>query len=650
MKDRSKISIVMIGVLLLLSFCLIPSVDVMAQGEPEFTAASSGLPSEGDYSCIKMADMNKDGKIDIVSGADAYGDVDTHGLYVWTGNGAGSWTKVNNGLPDTHNFGGIGVGDLNKDGNPDLAAGYETWSGSEGLGVGIWLGNGGSGGLKFNEGTKPIDSGGYDSAEIADVDQDGNLDVLGASRGKGIKIWLGNGGSTLAWTEASDGLPTSGEHTGITAADIDKDGDLDIAAGNYGGKGIQGWTRNADGSWTEASNGLWDKDNSFGTVFADFNKDGNLDLAGTVRGHGVFVWTGNGGAGGSMEWTEDRQGLPDNGKYKQIDVADFDGDGNLDIVAAKPGGGIYVWRSNGGDGGSMIFSAASGNLPTDGTFYGAGFGKVNSDAILDVVGATWDSGIKAWTTSLGPADETPPSAVSDLAASAQNHQNVRLTWTAPGDDGTTGKASSYDIRYSSSEIKDMTDFEAAFKADGEPTPKDAGGSESFVLKDLSANRTYYFALVTYDDSLNPSPLSNVATATTPEAPTNPNPPTVAIEDPQEGSTVKGTVHVTITFSDPDNDVNEMEIFLDGEKVDSRTGITTPQMWEWDTKSGDHKVTNGDHIIKVTVTDSGGHTATDEVTYKVKNEKKDEPKGFIPGFGAILVPMALLLVILVRRRA
>jgi hypothetical protein len=193
----------------------------------------------------------------------------------------------------------------------------------------------------------------------------------------------------------------------------------------------------------------------------------------------------------------------------------------------------------------------------------------------------------------------------------------------------------------------MTDFEAAFKADNEPAPKDAGQAEKFTVSGLSGNRTYYFALITYDDGPNPSEISNVASIKTPPAPSAPNPPTVEIQDPQEGIVLKKTVVFTIMYSDLDNDVNEMEIFVNGEKVDSRTGITSPQTWEWDTEKGDYKVKNGDHTIKVTVTDRGGHTATDEVTYTVKNKKKEEPSGFIPGFEAVVVLSALVAVLIIR---
>ena len=43
---------------------------------------------------------------------------------------------------------------------------------------------------------------------------------------------------------------------------------------------------------------------------------------------------------------------------------------------------------------------------------------------------------------------TPPAAVTGLAASAYGLYALTLTWTATGDDGSNGAASSYDVRYS----------------------------------------------------------------------------------------------------------------------------------------------------------------------------------------------------------
>ena len=51
----------------------------------------------------------------------------------------------------------------------------------------------------------------------------------------------------------------------------------------------------------------------------------------------------------------------------------------------------------------------------------------------------------------GP-DTTPPAAVTDLALLRTTETSVTVTWTAPGDDGDKGRATSYDLRYSLSAL------------------------------------------------------------------------------------------------------------------------------------------------------------------------------------------------------
>jgi hypothetical protein len=110
-------------------------------------------------------------------------------------------------------------------------------------------------------------------------------------------------------------------------------------------------------------------------------------------------------------------------------------------------------------------------------------------------------------------DNVPPAAVGDLAAVAATTNGVTLTWTAPGDDGSVGTASAYDIRYSTSPITDVT-WASAFQAGGEPPPKPAGSPDSFVVQYLAPGTTYYFALKTADEKQNWSALSNVASRET----------------------------------------------------------------------------------------------------------------------------------------
>jgi len=115
------------------------------------------------------------------------------------------------------------------------------------------------------------------------------------------------------------------------------------------------------------------------------------------------------------------------------------------------------------------------------------------------------------------ADTTAPDAVTNLAASGPTTSAINLTWTAPGDDGSTGTATSYDIRYSNSEIFE-SNWSSATTVTGEPTPAVAGSSESHMVSGLTDDTTYYFALKTTDEAANESGISNSLSETTTAAP------------------------------------------------------------------------------------------------------------------------------------
>ncbi|MFC1731822.1 fibronectin type III domain-containing protein [candidate division KSB1 bacterium] len=111
------------------------------------------------------------------------------------------------------------------------------------------------------------------------------------------------------------------------------------------------------------------------------------------------------------------------------------------------------------------------------------------------------------------ADITPPDAVSNLALSNPSNSSIVVSWTASGDDGSTGTATEYDLRYSTSNIT-AGNFSAASQVTGEPTPSVAGSSESKTVTGLSANTLYYFAIKTSDEVPNISVISNVPSLST----------------------------------------------------------------------------------------------------------------------------------------
>lgn len=110
-------------------------------------------------------------------------------------------------------------------------------------------------------------------------------------------------------------------------------------------------------------------------------------------------------------------------------------------------------------------------------------------------------------------DVTPPAQVTNLAFSSILDISVVLGWTAPGDNGTSGTATNYDLRYATFPIT-AANFATATPVAPQPVPLLGGTLQSYVLFGLARSTTYYVALRTLDDSGNWSAVSNVPSATT----------------------------------------------------------------------------------------------------------------------------------------
>jgi len=139
-----------------------------------------------------------------------------------------------------------------------------------------------------------------------------------------------------------------------------------------------------------------------------------------------------------------------------------------------------------------------------------------------------------------------PAVVADLSVDAVSITSITLGWTAPGDDGSTGTASQYDIRYSTSPIN-ASNFSSATQASGEPSPSAAGTEESFTITGLTENTTYYFAIKTADEVPNWSAISNIPHGTTDPEETAPS----AIADLQVTGSTAGSVSLSWTATGDD---------------------------------------------------------------------------------------------------
>ncbi len=113
-------------------------------------------------------------------------------------------------------------------------------------------------------------------------------------------------------------------------------------------------------------------------------------------------------------------------------------------------------------------------------------------------------------------DDVAPAAIDDLEATGFTPSSVELIWTAVGDDGNSGTASSYDLRYSTSPITDAN-WDSATQVSGEPVPQPAGFLQGFTVTGLPPATMLYFRMTVSDEGANISALSNEASGSTLDA-------------------------------------------------------------------------------------------------------------------------------------
>ena len=123
------------------------------------------------------------------------------------------------------------------------------------------------------------------------------------------------------------------------------------------------------------------------------------------------------------------------------------------------------------------------------------------------------TGAQVAVSTRGAAANAPPSRITNLAAPQVADNNVTLTWTAPSDDGPSGRATAYQLRRSSAPITDGN-FGSATVVPISLTPKAAGAAEQFVVSGLNPGTLYYFAIRGIDNLVLAASVSNNASFTT----------------------------------------------------------------------------------------------------------------------------------------
>lgn len=227
------------------------------------------------------------------------------------------------------------------------------------------------------------------TAYAADVDGDGDMDVLGSSTWDFQIAWWENSGNNETFTRHFvDALFDSA--TSLTAIDFDIDGDIDIVATSLTGN-VVWWQNNGSEVFTERIISQSAGAQVYDSWVGDIDGDGDNDVA-------IAINSG-GGAGADIAWFRN-DGLPTtftplivtsafNGT-QSVYGADIKGDGDIDFVASSHSSGYIGWADNNG---SEVFTLRTLETSADSSraVYAA---DLDGDTDIDILATSqWDGDV-----------------------------------------------------------------------------------------------------------------------------------------------------------------------------------------------------------------------------------------------------------------
>jgi hypothetical protein len=378
--------------------------------------------ADGAYT-VATADIDGDGDLDVLS-ASMYDDT-----IAWYENmdGAGSFSSravISNDADGATSVFGV---DIDGDGDVDVV------SSSAYDGTVAWYENVNGLGTFGEPQVITREASGANSVVAADVDGDGDMDVLSASSPDNKIAWyknLNGAGSfsgQLLITDLVDGA------TSVYAADLDGDGDIDVLSSSATGNKIA-WYENLNGAGTFGGQVVISTQAGVAhSVFAaDVDGDGDLDVLSASASDGKIAWYENTDGAGTFGT---QRVITTLAAYAQsVTAGDLDGDGDLDVLSASMSDDKVAWYENlngvGTFGPQIVITTGAAGARCVAT------ADLDGDGDVDVLSSSLTDDTIAWYENVGSPPTPPPTSPVTVSGSDSGDASGTMAVVADVDGST----------------------------------------------------------------------------------------------------------------------------------------------------------------------------------------------------------------------
>jgi FG-GAP-like repeat/FlgD Ig-like domain len=291
---------------------------------------------------VWVADYNGDGDLDVAAGGDG-----RQALTWYESDGTpsdGGWISHVIGTADSVIY-TIFSSDIDQDNDQEIIASYYNIQNNNGGDIIRWFDNNGTGIFTSNTLVSSYEAAA--AVWATTINNDNEIDIITVAAGEAA---IGNAGKDLSWW-SNDGsenftqnsiTPIGDGPWVVSSADVDNDGDNDILLATWGDDKVSWWANNGSGSFGSENVITTSYVNARSLFAADIDGDADMDMVSVADNDNSVDWYNN---DGTENFTKTNISITFSAAYFCV-PEDMDGDGDVDVIATAQDANELSWWKN----------------------------------------------------------------------------------------------------------------------------------------------------------------------------------------------------------------------------------------------------------------------------------------------------------------